>query len=583
MLYEANTLAIVVFIALVGATLGFSFWLGAKAKSSQAYFAAGGQIHWFVNGIAFAGDYLSAASFLGICGMIAFYGFDGFLYSIGYLAGWIVALLVIAEPLKRLGRFTFADALDSRFQSRGIKAAAGVSTLIVSMCYLIPQMVGAGTLIKPLLGLEYWHGVVSVGAVVVLIVVSAGMVSTTYVQFLKGALLVVFSFLLTVLILQRGLTVAPPEELGKTQVLEKSNGVTLIDGVPFGLKEGEANVKPVGRLAKLPDGQGNADAQQATGSLGPIAFLQTIAHSEIEITREKKELTETGEIRRFVPVRVTGSEVLSPGNLPSFAGIRGDNLIAKLDFISLMLALFAGTASLPHILIRYYTVKDQASARKSTIVGITSIGFFYVLTLFIGLGAMVSGTLDPSDTNMAAPLLAKSFSNLLFAAVSAIAFTTVLGTVSGLIVAAGGSVAHDIVGGFFGVQLSEHNAVRVAKIASIVIGVVAIQLGLAFEGVNVTFLVGWAFAIAASANLPALLMLLFWKGTTKQGLIAGILTGVLASLAWVIVSPDMFTKLFQLSAQDAWVPMNQPGLFTIPLSFLVIVVVSRLTRKTTLT
>lgn len=583
MLYEANTLAIVVFIALVGATLGFSFWLGARARSSQAYFAAGGQIHWFVNGIAFAGDYLSAASFLGICGMIAFYGFDGFLYSIGYLAGWIVALLVIAEPLKRLGRFTFADALDSQFQSRGIKAAAGVSTLIVSMCYLIPQMVGAGTLIKPLLGLEYWHGVVLVGAVVVLIVVSAGMVSTTYVQFLKGALLVVFSFLLTVLILQRGLTVAPPEELGKTQVLEKSNGVILIDGIPFGLKEGEANVKPVGRLAKLPDGLGNADAQQATGPLGPIAFLQSIAHSEIEITREKKELTETGEIKRFVPVRVTGSEVLSPGNLPSFAGIRGDSWIAKLDFISLMLALFAGTASLPHILIRYYTVKDQASARKSTIVGITSIGFFYVLTLFIGLGAMVSGTLDPSDTNMAAPLLAKSFSNLLFAAVSAIAFTTVLGTVSGLIVAAGGSVAHDIVGGFFGVQLSEHNAVRVAKIASTVIGVVAIQLGLAFEGVNVTFLVGWAFAIAASANLPALLMLLFWKGTTKQGLIAGILTGVLASLAWVIVSPDMFTKLFQLGAQDAWVPMNQPGLFTIPLSFLVIVVVSKLTRKTTLT
>ena len=143
MLYEANTLAIVVFMALVGATLGFSFWLGSQAKSSQAYFAAGGQIHWFVNGIAFAGDYLSAASFLGICGMIAFYGFDGFLYSIGYLAGWIVALLVIAEPLKRLGRFTFADALDSQFQSRGIKAAAGVSTLIVSLCYLIPQMVGA--------------------------------------------------------------------------------------------------------------------------------------------------------------------------------------------------------------------------------------------------------------------------------------------------------------------------------------------------------------------------------------------------------------------------------------------------------
>src|SRR6478736_5826338 len=198
-----------VFAVFVAFVLGISFYLGSKAKSAKGYFAAHGQVGWFVNGIAFAGDYLSAASFLGICGMIAFYGYDGFLYSIGYLAGWIVALFVIAEPLKRLGRFTFADALDNRFRSRGIKLAAALSTLLVSIFYLIPQMVGAGSLVKPLLGLPHWAGVVLVGVVVIFIVATAGMVSTTWVQFIKGSLLVVFCLILTVAILKKGLTAHP--------------------------------------------------------------------------------------------------------------------------------------------------------------------------------------------------------------------------------------------------------------------------------------------------------------------------------------------------------------------------------------
>ena len=571
MIYEANPLAIAVFSVLVLGVLAFSFYLGARAKSSHGYFAAGGSIPWFVNGIAFAGDYLSAASFLGICGMIGFFGFDGFLYSIGYLAGWIVALLVIAEPLKRLGRYTFADALDSKFQSRGIKAAAGLSTLVVSLFYLIPQMVGAGALVKPLLGLEYWHGVVIVGAVVVFIVVTAGMVSTTYVQFLKGGLLVVFSLLLTILILNRGLNTTPASELGKTQVIETKDGKRYVNGVAIGFGPGQTNVESVGKIIELPDGK------TSTGPLGPIAFISTIAKSKIEITTAQKG--ENGKVT-IVPRIVEGKEMLSPGNLPAFKGIRSDSWIAKLDFISLMLALFAGTASLPHILIRYYTVKDQASARKSTIVGIASIGFFYVLTLYIGLGAMVSGKLDPTDSNMAAPLLAKSFSNLLFAAVSAIAFTTVLGTVSGLIIAAGGSVAHDIVSGFFGWKLSDHQTIRVAKGSSIVIGVLAILLGLRFEGMNVSYLVGWAFAIAASANLPALLMLLFWKDTTRQGIIAGVLVGLISSLLWVFVTPDMFKNIYNIAdGRGAWVPMNQPGIVTIPLSFMAIFVASKLTRN----
>ena len=213
--YEPSTLAVTVFYLFVAFTLGLSFYLGGRAKSSQGYFAAHGQIPWFVNGVAFAGDYLSAASFLGICGMIAFYGYDGFLYSIGFLAGWIVALFVVAEPMKRLGKFTFADALNSKFQSPGLKLAAGISTLAVSIFYLIPQMVGAGVLIQPLLGFPQWVGVLIVGATVVIIVLTAGMVSTTWVQFLKGSLLVVFSLVLTVMILSRGFKV---EESGLRMV-----------------------------------------------------------------------------------------------------------------------------------------------------------------------------------------------------------------------------------------------------------------------------------------------------------------------------------------------------------------------------
>ena len=217
MIYERSTLAVAIFAIFVGITLGLSFYLGRRAKSASGYFAAGGGIHWFVNGIAFAGDYLSAASFLGICGMIAFYGYDGFLYSVGYLAGWIVALFVVAEPLKRMGKFTFADALDSRFQSRGIKISAAISTLAVSIFYLIPQMVGAGALIKPLLGFSHATGVITVGAVVILIVTTAGMVSTTYVQFIKGSLLVIFSTVLVVMILNRGLEVGQPRGVSLPQ------------------------------------------------------------------------------------------------------------------------------------------------------------------------------------------------------------------------------------------------------------------------------------------------------------------------------------------------------------------------------
>jgi cation/acetate symporter len=566
MLHQTSALAIAIFCFFVGGVLALSFYLGAKAKSARGYYAAHGQVGWFVNGIAFAGDYLSAASFLGICGMIAFYGYDGFLYSIGYLAGWIVALFVIAEPIKRLGKFTFADALDAQFHSRGIKLTAAVSTLVVSIFYLIPQMVGAGALIKPLLGLEHHWGVIIVGVAVIIIVTTAGMVSTTWVQFIKGSLLVFFCTVLVVLILARGLKVSPASA---PQVVVRENGQTLIHGKP---QSRDNDLHPVGHVLLLPGGKAE------TGPLGPIAYLSTIQNSMIETV--SKSVSKDGKTTTYKPVTKTGSDLLTPGASPTFASVRQPGFAGKLNFLSLMLALFCGTAALPHILIRYYTVKDASSARKSTVVGIASIGFFYVLTLYLGLGAMTSGNLDPTDSNMAAPLLAQSFNPVLFAVISAIAFTTVLGTVSGLIIAASGAVAHDLMSNFMKIEMNDHDKVRAGKIACVVVGVVAMLLGIVFKDFNVTFLVGWAFNIAASANLPALVMLLFWRGTTKQGITAAITVGLLSSLAWILLSQDAYTNLYKITAHKAPMPFNQPGIVTIPLGFLVLIVVSLLTHKT---
>ncbi|MCX7412156.1 MAG: cation acetate symporter [Planctomycetia bacterium] len=573
MLHETSSLAVSIFAAFVLSVIGLSFYLGRKKQSAQAYYAAHGQIHWFVNGIAFAGDYLSAASFLGICGMIAFSGYDGFLYSIGFLAGWVVALFVIAEPIKALGKFTFADALDSKFNSRGIKLAVAISTLVVSIFYLIPQMVGAGSLIQPLLGLPHAAGVILVGVAVTLIVVTAGMVSTTWVQFIKGSLLVFFCGVLTVLILDRGLAVnagsTEPANLAPQVRTVQRDGTVLIDGKP---QSRDHDLRPVGTILRLPE---RFAGQTATGPLRPLEYLAALEDSTIVTWTATKHTDDAGTHTTYAPVERQGTDLLKPGGY--FKGLTNGSLAGRLDFASLMLALFCGTASLPHILIRYYTVKDAAAARKSTVVGIAAIGVFYVLTLYLGLGAMTSGALDPTDTNMAAPLLAKTFSTTLFAIISAIAFTTVLGTVSGLIMAGSGAVAHDLVENVCGVRMTDHEKVRCGKIAAVGLGIIAMALGIIFRNFNVSFLVGWAFNIAASANLPALVMLLFWPRTTKQGIVAAVTVGMLASLGWILLSADTFEKVYGLSREAAPMPFSQPGLVTIPLGFLVLVVVSLLT------
>ena len=622
--YTASPIAITIFLAFVGLVLGMSFFFARKAKSAEGYFAAGGTVHWFVNGIAFAGDYLSAASFLGICGLIATMGYDGFLYSIGYLAGWMVALFVVAEPMKRLGKYTFTDALDAKFSSKGIQLMAAISTLAVSLFYLIPQMVGAGVLVTPLLGLPHWVGVIMVGAIVITIVATAGMTSTTYVQFLKGGLLIIFSTVLSVMVLNKGLTTEPREETffpenisaadalqGKVEgyrflktIDDKKSGLTFVklqkDGVAgWWIQKGEVleeaqsktettagktlyngapkeenKFKSVGYVSKLVDEDGNEIKE--TGSVGIFGYFKSLGNADI-VRYPKSKIAmlddEGNSVKVFCPVITSGKELLIPGQ--KFKIKTG---IGKLNFISLMLALFCGTAALPHILIRYYTVPSQRCARKSTIVAVASIGFFYILTLFMGFGAMTMGVIDVESGNMSAPLLAKAFGLVLFSIISAIAFATVLGTVSGLIVAASGAVAHDLMDRYMGIKMTGMQKVRAGKITAVVVGILAIILGISFKGMNVAFLVGWAFAVAASANLPSIIMLLFWKKTTAKGIAWSIGVGMISALGIILTSESMFLQ-YGSDKASALHALNNPGIISIPLGFLTLVVVSLLTQK----
>ena len=631
MKYEASTIAVMIFMFIVAFVLFISYYFSKKSKTADGYFKAGGNIHWGVNGIAFAGDYLSAASFLGICGMISIAGYDGFLYSIGYLAGWIVALFVVAEPMKKLGKYTFADALDAKFNSKGIQLFAALSTLIVSMFYLIPQMVGAGSLVEPLLGIPYWIGVVMVGTIVILIVATAGMTSTTYVQFLKGGLLIVFSVVLTIMILTKGISTAPESRTGDYHIfieLEIDNivgdTVTLTDSshnitdtlksddywfvrIMDGTKESiwEVNIEEnvlketlfITHLSNgdvLYNGAPRDDAQfflvghmsevdgSATGDTGPVGVFEFIEKiREGKVVLWEKEVIEDGAnvLTVFYQHEVDGADVLTPGLQFKVDTDKGATIWTRLDFVSLMLALFLGTAGLPHILIRYYTVSSPAAARKSTIVAISAIGFFYILTMFMGLGAMVNGAVDLSNSNMSAPLLAQTFGIWIFAIVSAIAFATVLGTVSGLIVASSGAVAHDIMDRFLNVQMTEKQKVWAGKITAICVGVLAMILGILFKGMNVSYLVGWAFAVAASANLPAIIMILFWKKTTAKGIIASILVGLVSSMFIILLSQKVFDGVYHLIDVTSPMPINNPAIISVPLSFITIVIVSLLTKK----
>lgn len=634
MTYDASLWAILIFLLFVALVIGLSFYFGARTKSAASYYAAGGTIHWSVNGIAFAGDYLSAASFLGICGMIAYAGYDGFLYSIGYLAGWVVALFVVAEPLKRLGKYTFTDALDSKFNSRSIKLTASISTLIVSIFYLIPQMVGAGDLVVPLLGLPHWAGVVIVGAIVIYIVATAGMTSTTYVQFIKGGLLITFSIILTVYILRNGINLKPYEGYHEFQAIEalvegdqivslpdseyrlvsqqQNAGNTFakleMDGIQtwfklessddgsFVLKEApsitvtkdggtlyngaprsENKFYQVGHMSKIV--HKGVEVEQ-TGPIGPLEMLSTLQNSEVVLFQKAFFLDEGNRVTVYYQNPTAGAEILKPGLM--FKLGKDAKLWDKINFLSLMLALFFGTSALPHILIRYYTVPSQRAARKSTVVAIAAIGFFYILTMYMGLGAMINGVNDLESSNMSGPLLAKFFGVGIFSIISAIAFATVLGTVSGLIVASSGAIAHDFVDKYLKVEMTDSQKVRAGRFAAFGVGILAIILGILFKGMNVSFLVGLAFSIAASANLPSILAVIFWKKTTSKGIASSIVVGIVSAVTIILLSPSMFER-YGLPKENALIPFDNPGIISIPLSFIVLIVVSLLTQKKTLT
>ena len=629
--YSASPGAIAILICFIISVLSISFHFAHKTRSASDYYAAGRSIHWSVNGIAFAGDYLSAASFLGICGMIATYGFDGFLYAIGFLAGWMVAVFIVAEPINRLGRYTFTDALDRKFNSKGIRLMGAVSTLSVSVVYLIPQMVGAGILVTPLLGLPHEAGVIIVGFIVIAIVATAGMASTTYVQFFKGALLIIFSLILVCLVFSRGLSTSPEKadvanhklkelkvtSIGDTTVtiedpsykviniiksetqsyvklskdsveslwtlhathniLEETeiitqlpNRATLYNGEP------KANNKffQVGTMSEIDGQKATGDTALSTGSLNPFSLVTKISNGVVVRWGHETIKDGANQITVYYQIPTSGKDILSPGLKFKVDPAKGATLADRFNFVSLMLALFLGTVSLPHILIRYYTVPSPSAARKSTLVAIAAISLFYILTLYMGLGAMTGGVLDLTNDNMAAPLLAKSIGIAIFAIISAIAFSTVLGTVSGLIVAASGAIAHDLMDRFFDMKLNARSKVFAGKVTAIVVGAIAMILGIVFKNMNVAALVGWAFAVAAAANFPSIIMILFWKRTTAQGVIGSIVVGLVSSFVIILLSQDTYTNVYHITTVKAPISFSNPALIGVPLSFITLIVIS---------
>ena len=480
---STSGVAIAWFFGFVSITLAITWWAARRTRTTSDFFAAGGNVSAVQNGFALAGDYMSAASFLGIAGLVSKSGFDGLIYSVGWLVGWPVITFLIAEPLRNLGKYTFADAVAYRMRQRPVRIAAATSTLAVVTIYLIAQMVGAGGLIHLLFGLPYRAAVAIVGGVMLLYVLFGGMIATTWVQIIKAALLLLGATLLAVLVLAK-----------------------------FGMN--------------------------------PLAL--------------------------FAEARAQyGAGVLAPGEL-----------VAKpLEVVSLGIALMFGTAGLPHILMRFYTVRDAQTARRSVAYATSLIGFFYLVTFILGFGAAVLVGRDAiqgvdKGFNMAAPMLAEVLGGTGFLGfISAVAFATILAVVAGLTLSGAAAIAHDLWGHVVRHgEIEEREQLRVARVATIVLAVLAIALGVAFEGQNVAFMVGLAFAIAASANFPALLLSMVWKGFTTRGAVASMVVGTLSSLVLITLSPTVWHDL--LGNAEAVIPLKNPGVITVPLSFVVAIVVS---------
>ncbi|MFE9406259.1 cation acetate symporter [Streptomyces sp. NPDC006530] len=496
---EHRPLIITLFAVFVAATLAITVWAGRQTKNASDFYAGGRQFTAFQNGLAVSGDYMSAASFLGIAGAIALFGYDGFLYSIGFLVAWLVALLLVAEPLRNSGRYTMGDVLAYRMRQRPVRTAAGASTIVVSIFYLLAQMAGAGVLVSLLLGITTDAGkiliVALVGVLMIVYVTIGGMKGTTWVQMVKAVLLIAGALLMTFMVLLK---------------------------FHFNISD---------LLGSAADKSGK------------------------------------------------GAAFLEPGLKYGVSGT------SKLDFLSLGIALVLGTAGLPHILIRFYTVPTAKAARKSVNWAIGIIGAFYLMTIALGFGAAAlvgSAAIKAQNPagNTAAPQLAEYLGGgvgttggaTLLAVISAVAFATILAVVAGLTLASSSSFAHDIYANVIRKgKATEKEEMRAARWATVLIGAVAILLGAFARDMNVAGLVALAFAVAASANLPTILYSLFWKRFTTQGALWSIYGGLFSSVFLVLFSPVVSgnpkTSMFK-GVDFHWFPLENPGLISIPLGFL---------------
>ena len=501
-----NTVAIGMFVAFVALTLGITYWAAKQTASAADFYSAGGGITGFQNGLAIAGDYMSAASFLGISGLVYTSGYDGLIYSVGWLVGWPIVTFLIAEQLRNLGKFTFADVTSFRLGQTEIRILAACGSLVTVAFYLIAQMVGAGKLIQLLFGLDYWMAVVLVGGLMMIYVTFGGMKATTWVQIIKAVLLLL--------------------------------GATFMAG----------------------------------------AVLYKFGFSAEALFAKATE------------VHPKHTAIMEPGTLIS----------NPLSAISLGLALMFGTAGLPHILMRFFTVKDAKAARKSVFYATGFIGYFYILTFIIGFGAIVLVSTDPAfldasilektksgiaaikgGSNMAAIHLADAVGgNVFLGFISAVAFATILAVVSGLALAGASSISHDIYAMVIkDGRADEQDEIRVSKIATLFLGVLAIILGIIFENQNVAFMVGLAFAIAASCNFPVLVMSIFWKGLTTRGAMIGGFLGLISAVVGVILSPAVWEATLGNPKGSAPVPLDNPALFSITIAFVGIWLFSVLDRS----
>jgi cation/acetate symporter len=522
-----NWTAIIMFGAFVIATLGITKWAAAKTKSAADFYTAGGGITGFQNGLAIAGDYMSAASFLGISAAVMASGYDGLIYSIGFLVGWPVITFLMAERLRNLGKFTFADVAGYRFQQTPIRAFAASGTLVVVAFYLIAQMVGAGSLIKLLFGLDYWIAVVLVGALMMVYVLFGGMTATTWVQIIKAIMLLAgVTFMAFMVLAQFGFS---PEALFARGVEVK---------------------------AALAGTAKDAAIAAATASAAIAATPEAAAAASAALDKANA----------IDPAKV-GMSIMGPG------GFIKDPISA----ISFGMALMFGTAGLPHILMRFFTVPDAKEARKSVFWATTWIGYFYVLIFIIGFGAItlvitnpeLNAQLKAGGANMAAVLVAKAVGgDVFFGFISAVAFATILAVVAGLTLSGASAVSHDLYATVFKKGNADSaSELRVSRITTLALGVIAVVLGIAFEKQNIAFMVALAFAIAASANFPVLFMSVLWKDCTTKGAVIGGFLGLISSVALTVVSPSVWEAALGNPKGSAWFPYASPALFSMTIGF----------------